>query len=104
MGLVVPNAFEVEVLIERLTPPLTMKIFGNAVTPTGLTTAAAFTEIAGGGYTNRPLTFAHWTITGGDPSVAVYDATEEWTFTGPVNAPGTIYGYFVTRNSDGKLM
>ena len=104
MALVVPNTLEVEILTEKLTPALTMKLYSNDVTPSGGSAPAGFTEVAGGGYTSKPLTFANWSISAGDPSSAVYNATQQWTFTGPTNAPGTIYGYFVTRNSDGKLM
>lgn len=104
MGLVVPDALEVEILTEKLTPALTLRLYGNNATPIGASSTAGFTEIAGGGYANFPLTFPHWGITPGDPSVAIYDAVQIWNFTGPINAPGSIYGYFVTRNSDGKLM
>lgn len=104
MPLVIPNVQEVEVLTNRLNTPMTIRLYGNNVTPTGLTTAAAFTEIAGGGYANKPLTFANWNISPGDPSIAVYNATQTWTFTGIINAPGTVYGYYITRNSDGLLI
>lgn len=104
MGLVVPDALENEILTEKLTPALTLKLYGNNATPAGSSSAASFTEIAGGGYVSKPLTFANWSIVSGDPSSAMYNTTQTWTFTGPINAPGTIYGYFVTRNSDGKLM
>ena len=104
MPLVVPNTQEVEVLNNRLNTPLKIRLYGNNVTPTGLTTVAAFTEIAGGGYANKPLTFANWTISSGDPSSAIYNATQEWIFTGIINAPGTIYGYYITRDSDNALM
>ncbi len=104
MSLVVPNALEVEILTEKLTPALTLKLYGNNATPSGASTAASFTEIAGGGYASLPLTFANWGIVAGDPSIATYNAMQEFSFTGAINAPGTIYGYFVTRNSDGKLM
>lgn len=104
MSLVVPDVLEVEILTEKLTPALTLKLYGNDVTPSGSSSAASFNEIAGGGYTNKPLTFANWTITAGTPSTGVYNATQIWIFTGPIDPPGSIYGYFVTRNSDGKLM
>ncbi len=104
MGLVVPDVLEVEILTEKLTPNLSLKLYGNNVTPSGSSSAASFTEIAGGGYLAKPLTFVNWSITGGDPSVAIYSLVQKWTFTGPINAPGTIYGYYVTRDSDGKLM
>lgn len=104
MSLIVPNAQEVEVLTARLTNPLTMRLYGNDVTPNGSTTVAAFTEITGGGYATKPLILANWGITAGDPSVAIYNAIQTWTFTGVIDPPGTIYGYYVTRDSDGLLM
>ena len=104
MGLVVPNALEVEILTDKLNTPLTLRIFGNNYVPIGISLVANFTEIAGGGYLTKPLTFANWIIIAGDPSTATYNAQQIWTFTGPINAPFTIFGYYVTRNSDGKLM
>jgi hypothetical protein len=104
MGLIVPNVLEVEVLTTLLNTPLTLKIFGNNYIPIGASATANLTEIVGGGYVAKPLTFANWIITAGDPSKAIYNAAQQWTFTGPVNAPNTVYGYYVIRNSDGKLM
>lgn len=104
MPQVVPDALEVEILTEKLTPALTLRLYSNNVTPVGTTTAAAFTEVVGGGYASKPLTFANWGIVSGDPSVATYNALQQWTFTGPTGGPGTTFGYYVTRNSDGKLM
>ncbi len=104
MSLIVPDAVEVIVLNFLLTNALTLRLYGNDVTPVGTTTVSAFTEIVGGGYANKPLTFANWTVTAGDPSVAVYSATQVWTFTDVINSPGSVYGYYVTRNSDNQLM
>lgn len=104
MPQVISNVLEVEILTEKLTPALTLRLYGNNVTPSGASSAASFTEIAGGGYANKPLTFANWGIVAGDPSLATYNALQNFNFTGVINAPGTIYGYYVTRNSDGKLM
>lgn len=103
MSLIVPNAAELDILTYILTPTLTLRLYGNNITPGPTDTAATYTEIAGGGYAAKSLTFANWTLTGGSPSVALY-AQQAWTFSGAINAPGTIYGYYVTRNSDGKLM
>lgn len=103
MPLKVPNAAEVRVLVEFLTPALTLRLYGNDKVPADADVTTDYTEIAGGGYTNRPLTFANWTIVAGAPSLASY-SSESWIFTGVINAPGTIYGYYVTRNSDGLLM
>lgn len=104
MSQVIPNQLEVEVITTLLTPALTIKLYSNNVTPSGSSVAADFTSVAGGGYTSFPLTFANWTISSGDPSTALYNTSIEWTFTGATNAPSTIYGYFVTRDSDGHLM
>src|SRR5215467_3980825 len=104
MSLVFPDIQEVEVLTTLLTPNLTMRLYGNNKTPAHGDTAAAYTEIAGANYANKPLTFANWTITAGEPTIANYAATQSWAFNGIINAPGTIYGYYVTRDSDGKLM
>lgn len=104
MPLVIPNVQEVEVLTNRLNTPLTLRLYGNNVTPTGTTTAGAFTEISGGGYAAIPLVFANWNIVSGDPSIASYNAAQVWTFSAIIDPPGTIYGYYITRNSDGLLM
>lgn len=105
MGFLVPNAVELEVLQRILQDAWTIRLFGNNKTPAGADVTANYVEIAGGGYTSFPLLSANWNIdTTGDRPVAVYNATQIWTFTGAINAPGTIYGYYVTRNSDSKLM
>lgn len=104
MSLIVTDVQEVAILTTLLTPALTMRLFGNDVTPAGGNTAASYTEIAGGGYATKPLTIANWTITAGAPSVALYNSVQDWTFTGAINAPSTIYGYYITRDSDGLLM
>lgn len=103
MSLIVPNTVEVEVLTVRLTPTLSMRLYSNDYTPVAGSTAAAFTQVSGGGYAAKSLTFANWTITAGDPSQAVYASTQEWDFTGVTDAPATIYGYYVVRVSDGEL-
>jgi hypothetical protein len=82
---------------------MTLRIYGNNKTPAGGDIAANYTEIAGGGYVNKPITFANWTIVSGSPSLASY-AAQTWVFTGVIDTPGTIYGYYITRNTDGKLL
>jgi hypothetical protein len=104
MSLIVPDVEEVEVLTNTLTPALHLRLFSNNVTPVHTSSAASFTEVAGGGYAAFPLTFANWTIVAGDPSQATYNSNQIFIFTGPSSAPGTVYGYYVTRDSDGKLM
>jgi hypothetical protein len=104
MSTIVPDALELEVLNDLLASAMTLKLYSNNVTPTGATTAAAFTEVTGGGYASKALTFANWSIVSGDPTTGTYNAVQTWTFTGATGGPGTIYGYYVTRDSDGKLM
>ncbi len=104
MGLVVPNSVETAVLTTLLTPALTIRLYGNNKTPAAGDSTGAYTEIVGGGYAAKPLTFANWGITANAPSVALYNTTQNWTFTGVINAPGSIYGYYITRNSDNALI
>lgn len=103
MGLIVPDSVEVITLNNLLTSPLTMRLYGNNVTPTGASSFASFNEIAGGGYASVPLPIASWTIVSG-VSQATYNDLITWTFTGPITAPGSIYGYYITRDSDSQLM
>lgn len=104
MPLIVPDLAELDALTKILTPALTIKLFSNNYVPGPLSTAANFTEVAGGGYASKPLTFANWVIVSGTPSIATYNAVQTWTFTGVTNAPGTVYGYYVVRDSDNLLM
>jgi len=104
MSMLVPNILEVEILTSVLTPALTLKLYSNDKTPVAGDTSSAYTEVTGGGYSSKSLTFANWTITSGDPSVATYNSVQTWTFTGPTDSPATIYGYYVIRVSDGHLM
>lgn len=104
MPLIVPDLAELDALTKILTPALTLKLFSNNVVPGPLSVTADFTEVTGGGYANKPLTFANWGIVSGTPSIATYNAAQTWTFTGVTNAPGTIYGYYVIRVSDSLLM
>lgn len=103
MSIKVNNVVEVEVIVSLLTPPHKLRLYGNDKTPGNTDVSADFTEISGGGYANKPILFANWTITPGSPSKAVYTG-QTWIFTGVIDAPGTIYGYYITRDSDGKLL
>lgn len=103
MSLIVPDVAEVDALTKILTPNLTIRLYSNNVVPIGTSVTASFTEVAGGGYAAKPLVFATWVITAGTPSIAAYPI-QTWNFTGATNAPGTIYGYYVTRDSDNLLM
>lgn len=106
MGFLVPKAYLIEVINEILADAMTIRLYGNNKTPAPGDSASGYTEIAGGGYANKPIVFGGWIIntTSQDYPLAVYNAVQLWTFTGPINAPGTIYGWYLTRNSDGLLM
>jgi len=103
MPLVVPNVAETDILTYVFTSAMTLRLYGNNINPGPTDTAATYTEIAGGGYANLPLILANWVLTAGAPSYGLYPQ-QTWLFTGAISAPSTIYGYYVTRNSDGKLM
>lgn len=100
MSIVVPNVGE-DIVLQRYLKngPLTLKLYSNNYTPVEGSTAANFTEVVGGGYGAKTLAAASWAITPGDPTVGLY-AQQTFAFTGPTNAPGTIYGYYVVDASN----
>lgn len=92
-----------EVLLDYLAVfNYTLRLFGNNVTPTTSSTAASFNEITGGGYAAKSLTVGNWNVASG--SSMLYNAIQTWNFTGVINAPGVIYGYFITLDDDGSLV
>lgn len=100
MSIVVPNVGEQVVLQDYLQDgPLTLKLYSNNYTPVEGSTAASFTEVSGGGYVAKTLAAIGWTITPADPSFATFIA-QVFGFTGPTNAPGTIYGYYIVDASN----
>jgi hypothetical protein len=103
MSLVVPNTAEIDALQKILNTPLTLRLYSNNAIPSESSSAASFTETTGGGYANKPLVYADWAFTAGTPSYG-QAAKQSWTFTGAVGGTAVIYGYYVTRNSDGVLM
>lgn len=98
--LVLPTQGEVAMLTAFFAQAMTVRLYSNDYTPVQGTTEAQVTEVVGGGYAAKVVAGGSWTITPGDPSQAV-NAEQIWTFTGA--APSS-YGYYVTRNSDNKLM
>lgn len=104
MTLFVPEASKSTMLTSILTSALTLKLYSNNYTPVEGSIAANFTEVSGGGYANLPLTIGNWGITDGAPAVALYNAAQDFNFTGATAAPSTIYGYFITRTSGGLLL
>jgi hypothetical protein len=80
----------------------TLRLFSNDYTPVAASTEANLTEVAGGGYAAIALTASNWVTTPGSPTSTTYPQ-QTFTFTGATNAPGTIYGYYITDNN-GKLI
>jgi hypothetical protein len=78
-----------------------LRLYKSNTTPGDSDTAATYTEAAFAGYAASTLTAANWSITTGNPSTCAY---AEQTFTANATATEDIYGYFVTRASDGKLL
>jgi hypothetical protein len=106
--LLVPNVGEniaLSYLVGKTTTvrDLIYRLFATNITPAETDTAGSYTEAAGGGYANKTLTGASWTITNGAPTSAAY-AQQTWTFTGTLTTNPTIYGYYVTRVTDADLV
>lgn len=102
MALVVPNNGEGDALDaftgKTAMSTLILRIFGSNTTPAETDTAATFTEYAAPGYSAITLTAANWTTTEGAPSQTVY-AQQTLTMTGA----GDAYGYYMTRQTGGRL-
>lgn len=108
MTLMVPNTGEVialSLLVNKITTPedLKYKLFATNITPAETDTDGTYTAAAGGGYADKTLTGASWTVTGGAPSSAAY-AQQTWTFTGALTTNPTIYGYYAVRATTGDLV
>jgi len=99
MTLIVPDVGEIVALTKILDQSLTLKLFSNDIVPAESDTAASYTEVAGGGYAAKPLVGSGWSYVSGISSYGIYSA-QDFNFTGPTNAPGTVYGYFIVDNSN----
>jgi hypothetical protein len=97
MSLLVPDVGEVAALQKWLNQNLTLKLYSNNKIPAEADTAASYTEVTGGGYSSKTLTFGTWII--GSDGIATYIA-QDFTFTGTTVAPGTVYGYFIVDGSN----
>jgi len=108
MTLMVQNVGEVTALsylVNKVatTRDLIYRLFSNNITPAETDTAATYTETTGGGYAQKTLTGASWTVVGGAPTQASF-AAQTWTFSGAVGGTGIIYGYYVVRATDLDLV
>lgn len=72
---------------------LTLKLYGNNITPSSSDTPTTYTEVTGGGYSSISLSAASWSV---DSSSATYPQ-QSWSFTGSV---GNVYGYYVTTSDN----
>lgn len=105
--LIITDASEERHIDRVLSVAMDLKLFKNNVT-SGLTAAQIealdetdFIEADFTGYVDVALTVVGWTSTPGDPTVATQT---QKTFTSTADqTPQTIYGYYVTRDSDGVL-
>lgn len=108
MTLHIPNQSE-EIMLDLILAANTqLKLHTNDVTA-GLTetqlnalTEASFTEATFTGYAAKTLTGGSWVTTQATPSTGTY-AQQTFTRTS-TGAAQVIYGYHVTRSSDGKLL
>lgn len=99
MPLVVPTNAERDMLADVLGPDHTLRLYTNDRTPAKGDLASSYVEASGRGYAPHLLTADGWEIQAGAPSVATHE-TRTFVFDGVL---GDVYGYFVTRNSDGAL-
>jgi hypothetical protein len=96
MSAIVPEASQADMLADILRDPCTIRLYIND--PGDSPTAADFVEAEGGGYAAKPVRSAGWDMSRA-PVSASYPQ-QVWKFSGPA---GVIRGYYVTRNSDGRL-
>lgn len=109
MSLVVPQGSQVQILKNfigqsgGLAAEWVLKLYSNNRTPAVTDVVGDYTAVAGGGYANITLDKDEFTITPGNPSVALYSDFQDFEFTGATNAPSTIYGYFII-DANGNLV
>lgn len=100
MTLVVSSVSKLAFMTDLLDIILTLKLYSNNRIPIVGDLVTDYTEVTGGGYASKSLAVANWTKTSATPSVATYNAVQEFLFTGPTTAPGTIYGYYLVDASN----
>lgn len=102
MALLVPNNGEGDALDgftgKTALSTLVLRLFSNNITPAETDVAATYTEYAAPGYGSITLTAANWVTTEGAPSNTTY---AQQTFT--MSGAGDAYGYYMTRNTGGRI-
>lgn len=100
MSIIVPDVGEVEAVTLMLTPNLELKLYSNDKTPAEGDDINDYIEVVGGGYFDRTLILANWTISAA--GIATY-TTQDFTFSSTPSGPGTVYGYYVVNPLTGVL-
>jgi len=104
MTLVVPNSAEVLILgyiLNKNAPTeLNIKLYANDIIPSEADTVSTYVEVSGGGYVEKQLTAASWSISAGNPSTSEHPQVP-WVFSG---VAGLVYGYYVVRRTGGELL
>jgi hypothetical protein len=106
LAILVPNGGEVIALSylvnKAASENLVLCLFKSNTTPAEGDVIGTYTEADFTGYSNKLLTGASWTVTGGAPSSAAY---AEQTFTSSAaQAVQNVYGYYLKRTSTGDLV
>ena len=94
-----PNEGEEDILDVILATTLVLRLFKNNFSPANSSVLSDFTEADFTGYSAITLTGASWVTTQADPSTATY-AQQAFTGTGTAQ---TVYGYYITRTSSGRV-
>jgi hypothetical protein len=93
---IITDEAKADMMREILREPCTIRLYVNEVGPSPL--AGDFVEPEGGGYAPKIVRSDGWD-TQNAPVIASYPS-QLWHFTGPA---GVVRGYFLTRNSDGRI-
>lgn len=81
---------------------LVLRLFQNNKTPADGDTESNYTEATFTGYGSKSLSGSSWTITPGAPTTLTY-AEQEFASTADQSSQ-SIYGYYITQASSGKLL
>ncbi len=83
--------------VSSSTESLILKLYSNNITPNSLTEIIEFTEVNGGGYSEKTLPPSSWSLSGNSISTA----PQLFSFTAGI---GEIYGYYLVGASSGRLI
>jgi hypothetical protein len=102
MTLVLCTQGETLMLKAILNQTLRFRLFTNNVVPAKGDVEGTYVEATFTGYAFKPVVFGDWTYSGGNPTVAAAPL-QRWAST-VAQANQSVYGYYVTQASDGKLV